>query len=441
MLKQLSNLVHSKLNAEQRKVVANISWLASERVFRMAIGFVLLAWTARYLNVDQFGSLNYAVAFVTIFSPLFEIAGDQIIFRDLVNSPEDKDKILGTSFTIKTIVGSIVLVLSIGSILIFQENDPVVQSLVCIVSINSIFAGFSGIELWFQSKVELKYTISSRNIVFLILTCSRVYLLQTKAPIESFAWLIVAEVFLNTAGFIFVYKLSGENILRWRFDMRRAIKLVKVSFPLIFSTLSIVIYMKIDQVMLGQLADKETVGIYSAAVKLSEMWPFASTAIVKSVAPSIISSKKESEIIYYSKLQKLCNLQACLVYIIAVPMTFIATPFVVLVFGQQYSSAGIVLSIHIWSSMFLFLGYVKEIWISTEELTGFAFMFSSVGAVVNVVLNFVLIPAYKEVGAAIATVIAYGVADYLMCFIYPPARRFGGIMTQAMTLNLVKLKL
>jgi len=111
---------------------------------------------------------------------------------------------------------------------------------------------------------------------------------------------------------------------------------------------------------------------------------------------------------------------------------------VILVFGQEYAPAGIVLSIHIWSSMFLFLGYVKEIWIMTEGITWFAFAFTVTGAIMNILLNFVLIPPYKEVGAAVATVISYGFADYVMCFLYPSARRFGWIMTQAMSLNLIK---
>jgi PST family polysaccharide transporter len=214
---------------------------------------------------------------------------------------------------------------------------------------------------------------------------------------------------------------------------------MKVSFPLIFSTLAIVVYMKIDQVMLGQMAGPESVGIYSAAVRLSEIWPFASTMLVRSLAPSIISAKKISNDSYYAKLQKLCNLQAILVYAIALPMTFLSTPFVVLVFGSDYTAAGPVLAIHIWSSMFLFLGYVKEIWITTEELTWFSFAFTISGAIMNVILNFIFIPRYAEVGAAVATIISYAFADYVMCFMYPPARKFGAIMTRAMTFNLIRV--
>lgn len=440
MLNKITKAIQKRIKPENIKVLINIGWLLSERVFRMIMGFFLLAWTARYLGANQFGELNYAIAFAAIFLPLFQLASDQIIFRDLVRTPNLKDNILGTGFILKFLLGIVVFILASGSIIFLQPNEPLTINLVIIVSIPSLFGGISIIEAWFQSQVELKYTIWSRNIVFALVTLIRIFLLQNQASLMAFAWLVVIENAANAIGFIVIYRLTGKNILAWRGNWKRAKKLMKISWPLILSSLAITIYLRIDQVMLGQLATTEQVGLYSAAVRLSEVWPFASTAIIKSIAPSIIAAKNESEELYYKKLQRLATSQALLVYCIAIPMTFLATPFVILVFGKEYAAAGGVLAIHIWSSMFLFLGYVKEIWITTEELTVFAFFFSVVGAVTNVILNFLLIPKYQAMGAAIATVVSYGCADYLACFFYKPARKFGWIMTQAMTLNLIKYR-
>ncbi len=440
MLHKIQIAIQKRFNPDQLKIITNIGWLASERIFRMAISFLTIAWTARYLGVDQFGELNYAIAFASMFLPLLQIASDQITFRDLVNHPENKEQILGTSFFIQVIAGIVIFLLAVFSVLGFHGNDPVISKLVIILASVSCFGGFGVIESWFHSQVEVKYPIWVRNCVFILVTSLRILLLSVKAPIEYFAWLIVLESLLNAVGFMVIFRMTGHNIFAWRSSWKYSQDLMRVSFPLIFSSLAIAVYMKIDQLMLGQLAGSQSVGNYSAAVRLSEMWPFASTIIVKSIAPSIIAAKKVSEESYYRKLQNLCNLQALLVYCIAIPMTFLATPFVVLVFGKAYSSAGIVLSIHIWSSMFLFLGYVKEIWITTEGKTWFSFSFTLVGAVMNVVLNFILIPPYKEAGAAVATVISYCFADYIMCFLYPPVRRFGWMMTQAMSLNLIKSK-
>lgn len=441
MLKKLKAAIHNRFQPEQLKIIKNIGWLASERFFRIAVSFLTIAWTARYLGVDQFGALNYAIAFTAMFSPLLQLASDQITFRNLINNPENKEQILGTAFFIQFITGIIIFFLSFISVFIFHSNDPVICKLVIILAMSSCLGSLGVIESWFYSLVEVKYPIWVRNSVFSIATLIRIFLLSMKAPIDYFAWLIVFEILLNAIGFAIIFQVTGNKIFAWSPNWKYAKDLMRVSFPLIFSSLAIAVYMRIDLIMLGQLAGSQSVGTYSAAVKLSELWPFASTMIVKSIAPSIIAAKKVSEESYYRKLQNLCNLQAILVYCIAIPMTFLATPFVILVFGQAYAPAGIVLSIHIWSSMFLFLGYVKEIWITTEGRTWFAFSFTLVGATMNVLLNFILIPPYKEVGAAVATVISYCFADYVMCFVYPPVRRFGWMMTQAMSLNLIKHKL
>lgn len=438
LIQKLTSQIQYFTRPEKRRILANIGWLASERIFRMGVGFLTLAWTARFLGVEQFGTLNFAVAFVGLFSPLLQLASDQIIFRDLVNSPESKETILGSSLLVKFSSGVAVFILASLSAFIFKGEENLAFPLVVILSTASLINSFDIIDIWFQSQVSAKNTVFAKNCAFFTATVLRILALEMGASIEYFALLLVLESLFNVIGFIVAFKMTGNHIFKWRVNWRFSKRLMKISFPLIFSTLAIVIYMKIDQVMLGQISGPGSVGIYAAAVKLSEIWPFASTILVRSLAPSIIAEKKVNESSYYAKLQKLCDLQAILVYVIALPMTFLSTPFVILVFGTEYKAAGLVLAIHIWSSMFLFLGYVKEIWITTEELTWFSFSFTISGAIANVALNFLLIPRYAEVGAAVATIISYAFADYLMCFMYPPARKFGLIMTQSMTFGLIR---
>jgi PST family polysaccharide transporter len=104
-------------------------------------------------------------------------------------------------------------------------------------------------------------------------------------------------------------------------------------------------------------------------------------------------------------------------------------------YGEAYIVSGSVLSIHIWASVFVFLGLGKGIWIVAEGLTNFSIISTTCGAVVNVMLNLVLIPQYKEVGAAIATVISYGCADYLVYIVYPRFKQIGRLMTEALILK------
>jgi PST family polysaccharide transporter len=98
---------------------------------------------------------------------------------------------------------------------------------------------------------------------------------------------------------------------------------------------------------------------------------------------------------------------------IALPMTFISTPIVVALFGSAYVESGPVLAIHIWASVFVFLGVASSQWFVAENRQILSFQRTLLGAVVNVILNLILIPLYGPIGAAIATVVAYAIADFL----------------------------
>jgi PST family polysaccharide transporter len=434
MLNKLT-VVIQKFSPELRKIISNIGWLFADRVLRMGVGLIVTAWIARYLGPQQFGLFNYAVAFVSLFGVLATLGLDQIVVRDLVRDPSCKDETLGTAFVLKLSGGILTILVTTGTILLLRPDDQLTHWLVGITVAGTIFDAFNTIDFWFQLQVKSKYTVIAKNTAFILVTLIRIALLQMQAPLIAFAWALLAENALGAVGLAIAYKVKGQSLLAWRPSLLRAKTLLKESWPLILSGLAIMVYLRIDQIMLGQLADDKAVGIYSAATKISELWYYIPIAIVTSVTPSIVEAKKVSEELYYNKLQKLFNLMAILAYMIAIPMTFLSKYIVVIIFGQNYVASGGVLAIHIWAALFVFFGWSKGIWIVAEGLTMFSLIATTSGAVMNILLNFWLLPIYRETGAAIATVISYAFVDYFMCLIYPPTRSIGWVMTKAMTLS------
>ncbi len=436
MLNKLNSTIKN-LSPNIRKILANMSWLIGGRILRAGLAVVVAAWMARYLGVEQFGTLNYGFALAAISANIAQMGISHFVLRDSVNEPSNRYEVLGTAAFVQFISGIVSFCLLIGVIFWLRPDDPTARMIVLIMSSSLLFQTLpDNIDTWFQSQVQSKYSIISSYTAFLIATLGRVVLIQIQAPLIAFAVLILVESVLATITCIVAYQITGQKIQKWHVNKQRAIKLVKVSWPLIFSSLSVMIYLNVDQIMIGQLADSHAVGIYAVAVKLSENWAWLVLAITRSVTPYIMEAKQISEKAYYQKMQKLCNLLALIFYGVAIPTTFFATPIVVFVFGESYAPAGVILSIHIWSSIWLFFGNVRQIWVAAEELTIFAMTASFIGAAMNIGLNFWLIPIYKELGAAIATVISYLFADYIVCFIYPPARKFGWVMTKALALNI-----
>ncbi len=109
-------------------------------------------------------------------------------------------------------------------------------------------------------------------------------------------------------GLTAAYVWRGGSVFKWQVRLNRAKSLFAESWPMLLSVMAVMVLMRVDQVMLGQLIGNEAVGIYSAAVRISEIWYFIPFVIVASVFPAIIETKKQSEDIYYERLQKLYDL-------------------------------------------------------------------------------------------------------------------------------------
>lgn len=421
-IQKLLSLSH-KLGGEMRAIIANTGWLFADRILRMGVGLFMTVWVARYLGVEQFGILNYATAFVALFSPISTLGLDAIVVRSIVREPEKKEEILGTAFWLKLPGGIAAFILALSTIFVVRYNDHLTIFLVAILSSVGIFQSFDIIDLWFQSQVQSKYTVIAKNTVFIIITMIKIILIMMQARLLAFAWVLLAETALGAVGLIIVYRVKGNSILLWRWSFSLAKTLIKESWPLILSGLTVMIYMRIDQIMLGEMLGDKAVGIYSAATRISEVWYFIPTAITSSFAPAIFAAKQKSEVLYYQRIKQLVSLMLVLSVIISLPMTFISEPIIMILFGNNYVAAGSVLAIHIWSSVFVFMGMATSSWFIAEELTHFSMYRTMVGAIINIILNLFLIPKYAGVGAAISTLISYAFAGFLIHAIHPKTQK------------------
>lgn len=412
-----------KSSDKLRKIIANTGWLFADRILRMGVGLFVGVWVARYLGVEQFGVFNYATAFVALFSTLSTLGLDAIVVRSIVREPEKRAEILGTAFWLKLFGGIAALVLAVSSIIVVRHGDQLTISLVAILSSVGIFQSFDTIDLWFQSQVQSKYTVIAKNTAFVITALVKVALISFHAPLIAFAWTSLVEVSLGAIGLIISYRVRGYSPWLWGWSLPLAKTLLKESWPLILNGLSVMIYMKIDQIMLGEMIGDTAVGIYSAATRISEVWYFIPLAIASSFAPSIYAAKEETESLYYGRVEKLLRLLVSISILVAVPMSFLSQPLVTMIFGSSYASAGSILSIHIWANVFISMKVATFNWFIAEGLNHLILQRALVGAIMNVVLNLFLIPAYSGVGAALATVISYAFASFLCDIFHPKTRR------------------
>lgn len=402
------------LNKGAMNYVRNTSWLFAEKALRMFVGLFVGIWVARYLGPEKFGLFNYAVSFVGLFSAFATLGLHVIVVRELVKKDTHEGEILGTAFIMK-LAGAIISLLLMAVALYFTPNDHTTNILIFIIASATVLQSFNVIDYYFQSKVMSKYVVYSNIFSLFISSVVKICFIFINAPLHYFAWLVLFDSFILICGFIYFFSRKNPNFNFNDIVFRKkvAISLLKDCWPLILSTMVVSIYMKIDQVMIKSMLNSEAVGQYAAAVRLSEAWYVLPSVIVSSLFPAIINAREINKELYFQRLQKLYDLMVWLAIVIAVPVTFFADEIVSLLYGDAYHQTGYVLMLHIWTAVFVFLGFAFSRYLVAESLTKKSFYRALLGALSNVLLNYFLIPKYGISGAAIATLIAQLVSNYL----------------------------
>jgi len=423
--------VGNKLSPGLRKIIRSVGWLYAEKILRMFLSISVGIYVIRYLGSQDFGKLSYSASFVGLFGAIAKLGLDAIVVRNVVQDEKATEEIIGTAFFLK-LIGGIITIILIGIASLILINESQVRWMTMIVAIGLIFQAFDAIDFWFQSKVISGPMAGVRSVQLIISSAVKILFITLKLPLIAFIILLPVEYIFQALGMIWAYIKQGGLLLAWRFNWKIAKKLLQDSWPLILSAMMITIYMKIDQVMLGNMVGDEAVGNYAAAVRFSEIWYFVPVAICSSVFPAIIRAKQKSKKDYYYKLQLLYDLMAWMSFSIAIPITLGGSTFMKIVLGEEYLEAGNILALHIWAGPFVFLGVAQSKWLMTENLTRFSFLTTSLGSISNVILNWFLIPVYGGMGAALATVISYAVSSHFSCLLYRPTFKTGLMLTKAL---------
>jgi O-antigen/teichoic acid export membrane protein len=389
----------------------NTSWMLAEQLLRMIAGLFVGIWVARYLGPAQFGVFSYALAFTTIFTGFAKLGLDGIVVRELIKYPDDKYVYLGTAFWLKFFGGIFALV--IVAVFIFFTGNTEVNQFIFIITAGLVFQGFEVIDFYFQSMVLAKFVSICKVIQLAISSIVKIYLVLTKAELIYFVWVSLFDQITLAVSLLAAYQYKNSAVFFRIFDLKIAKSLLKDSWPLMLSALVIMIYMRIDQIMIKEMLGEHDVGIYSAAVRLSEVWYFIPVIITTSLFPAIIKAKEVSAEIYLQRMQLLYTFVVWLAIGIASFMSFISNWLVVFLYGESYRLASQVLMIHIWTSVFVFLGVSSGKWLLNENLQHLAFFRTFYGLLINVALNYFLIQKYGINGAALSALVSQCFAAYL----------------------------
>ena len=404
-----------------RKYFANTSWLLGERVIRMVVSLFVGIYVTRFLGPERFGILSYVLSFVLLFSPLLHLGHREIIVLDLVKSPEKRDLILGSAILLR-LGGAVLLVGGVSVGIQFVENDQQTLLMIGIISVGIMFQSWELVDYYFQSQVQSKYTVWAQTIQLIVVSLCKLALIFWQASLFWFVIVFSIEYVILAILYLIMYIWRVGWFPIRRCNLKYTQKLLKNSLPLLFSTIAIMIYMKIDQIMLKELVGPASVGIYSAAVKLCEVWYQFPVLVAGSYFPVIIAAKGNNSELYYSYLQKLYSFLVWSAIAIAIPTTLFSDWIIHNLYGNEFAKSVVILQIYAWASVFVFMGVANHKWLLIENCQKYILLTTLLGMVINIVCNIILIPLYGASGAAVASLISYGIGSYGSLLFFPRLR-------------------
>lgn len=398
----------------KKNFINNSIWIISGNIVQMILTLVIGAISARYLGPSNYGLINYSASYTALFTPIITLGLYGIIVNEIVKCPNKDGIILGSTIVMRLIAGFISSILII-LIVIFVNPDNELLWVITFLECISIFFQWSDIfNYWCQANYNSKVAVCIQLCAYIVSSGYKIYLLMESKSVEWFAFSMGLNYIIQAFLYLIYFKYNGVSKLKFSMNMSK--KLLSKSHHYIYSSLASVIYGQTDRIMLGILVNEITVGLYTAATTISSMWTFILSAIIDSTRPVIISTKQRSETLYKKRIVQLYSFIIYLSLFVSLVICLFSKYIILIIYGGEYLSAQITLCVLTWGTSFSFLGVARSIWCICEDKQKYEKYLSSTGAVLNLVLNLILIPKWSINGAAIATIVTQVFTNFIIPF-------------------------
>ena len=122
----MNDLIIKLKSLRKRNVAKNAMWMISERIIQMIISLFVGVISARYLGPENYGTLNYGLALVTLFSSIAKLGLESIIVKEYISNKDKNGLIMGSALLLRMISGLLSIVTIMIYISIFNPNDHVI---------------------------------------------------------------------------------------------------------------------------------------------------------------------------------------------------------------------------------------------------------------------------------------------------------------------------
>ena len=397
----ISGLKHSGF----RRYAKNTSWAFIGRIGSMLVSFAATLFIARSLGPTNFGELSYALSFIALFSFIASAGLDQVLYRELIKHPDKKDILLGSALKIRFITSCVAAILAVITGITFSSND-VSLILIMVLAGTFLFQPLFIISNEFGAHVQSRPVAILSLLVNITLNVLKVIVVYFGNGVIYLALILLLESLLYATGYVYIRSRYFGSILNWKSNIKVIRILIKDSWPFVLSSACVLIYSRIDQVMLKNMIDSTTVGLYDAAVRLSELWYFVPTVVVGSLFPAMVNARIASTQEYKKRIIYLILSLCTFAVMIATATTLASHTIIEIVFGDAFSQSAVILQVYVWALIPITLITIANKMLLTENARVLLFVSAVLGMTINTATNWILIPSLGATGAAIATLLS-----------------------------------
>lgn len=434
----LRNKISALSSPTRKTVVTNVAWATTGKVVRVFTDVLVSIFVARYLGPAQYGLMNYVVSFVAIFSIIANFGLDNIEIREIAKPGSDKNTIIGTAFSLRLIFALIALVL-ITIVLFISYKDLQTTVLIAIYSLSVVLTSFNVIRNYFTAIVYNKYVVISEIIRSVFGASIKVLLLLLHAPLIFFVIALVIDFVLVAGGYVTSYNKKVGSLKDWRYNRTVAKYLINEAFPLLLSGAAIVIYQRIDQVIIKNLLNDESVGFFSVAAKFSEFILFIPMIMSQTMSPLLVKDYETDKQRYKQRGQFFVDVIVWFSVVCSILVSFFSYYLIKFTFGQQYLAAVPVLQIIAFKTVGMALSNSSGQLIIIEGKQKWAVFRNLIACVICIIGNFLLIPQYNIIGSAWATLITVAFSGFLGNLIIKPYRNIFRIQLNSLMFGPIRL--
>jgi PST family polysaccharide transporter len=422
-----------------KKYIFNTSWIILERLLRVALNLFIWGMVAKELGIAEFGRFSYFQALVFLLIPFCTLGIDQIIRNKISNFPESANQYISTGIQIKFYSALLLSVFCILFLIFFDSSIADAKLIIFGLLISLIFRSFGIIEYYFDWKLESRINGFIRSLSFLIVSALYIAALMFDASVYWFGFIYSCE-FLICAFFLnVVYKLEAGKI-NWHINLKFVKELLKAGLPIFMCEIAVCIFLRVNQVFLGNILSSDSVGLYSAAARFSEFWYFIPSSLLAS-SFSLLTVTHALSKDNFNRYAGLLFEIMLILEIAIITFTYIFSERIILFFfGSHYFESIALLNILILSNTFMFWGIVQEPIDVAKDALYWRFFRVSTGAILSIITSYFFISWFGVIGSAWSVFITFFWTYFLSNLFYKKGQEIFLIQLRSfLFLELLKL--